>query len=205
MKRKTTTICVSITVVSVIIFCYWSFISRSEYDAGKIAAAETAMWKAYYTGDRKALVYQLLVLERAQFRLTWAEAVSISRNLANAAMTFHALNGGYEEKVLPDLIAAYAKIKTARNLKFNPETAARAELNWWVARRDPNRNTIESVGSDIGELYGILYGGSKDEFKQAGILRAEAAALRDEGKENADWRRIDYLLYKSYSILLSGL
>lgn len=205
MKRKTAKIAiVAVTLLAAIIF-HRAFITRSEYDAETIAAAETTMWKAYYADDRKALVYELLVLERTQFGLTWAEAVSVSRHLGNAAMTFHNSHARYEENVLPDLIAAYTKIKTSKDLDFDPEAAARAELNWWVARRDPERSNPESVGIAIGELYGVLYGGMNDTFMSAGVLRAEAAALRDAGKENADWQRIEYLLYESYSVLLSGL
>jgi len=205
MKRKNARITITLATLMAVVFFHWAFISRSVYDAKVISAAETKMWKAYYAGNRKALVYELLALERAQFGLTWAEAVTTTRHLGNAAMAFHDSQSGYEEKVLPDLIAAYTKIKDSKNLTFDPQAAARAELNWWMARRDPERSSTELVGAAIGELYGVLYGGMKDEFSSAGVLRAEAAALRDAGQGNADWQRIGYLLYESYSVLLSGL
>lgn len=43
------------------------------------------------------------------------------------------------------------------------------------------------------------------EFKNAGILRAQAAALRDSGGKNADWEKIEELLKESYIELEKGI
>ncbi|MBI4557953.1 MAG: hypothetical protein HY706_10255 [Candidatus Hydrogenedentes bacterium] len=178
---------------------------RSAFDSKVIAAAETEMWRAYYSGDKKTLASQLLTLERTQFELTWGDSALVTKDLAAAAMKFAESRSGYEEEVLPKLIAAYTRIKAAKGMDFDPETAARAELNWWIARRHPERNSVESVGNAIGALYGVLYGGMKPEFQRAGVLRAEAAALRDAGQENADWKKIEELLNESYDALVAGL
>ena len=178
---------------------------RPDLDPEVIAVAETEMWKAYYSGDKKTLASQLLIIQRTQFELTWAESALIAKDLATAAKRFTEIQSGYQEEVLPKLIAAYTRIKAAKDMDFDPLAAARAELDWWIARRDPERNSVESVGNGIGALYGILYGGMKPEFQRTGVLRAEAAALRDAGQENADWKRIEELLKKSYNALVEGL
>lgn len=51
----------------------------------------------------------------------------------------------------------------------------------------------------------MLYGGMEPEFTQAGLLRAEAAALRDAGHEAPDWKRVEELLKESCEALLAGL
>lgn len=51
----------------------------------------------------------------------------------------------------------------------------------------------------------VLYGGMEPEFTQAGLLRAEAAALRDAGHEAPDWKRVEELLKESCEALLAGL
>ena len=47
----------------------------------------------------------------------------------------------------------------------------------------------------------VLYGYESDAFVNAGQLRADAAAIRDAGKENADWKLIEEKLFQSYKEL----
>jgi hypothetical protein len=42
-------------------------------------------------------------------------------------------------------------------------------------------------------------------MERAGLLRAQAAALRDEGGANADWEKVEALLVESYQALGKGL
>lgn len=197
-------ILITLTSLGLLVFLK-GCVLRPDLDPKVVAAAETEMWKAYYSGDKRELASQLLTIQRNQFGLTWSESLRVTRDLAKAAMVFAGIREDYEEEVLPALIAAYKRIQKAQNLDFDPEKAARAELDWWVARRDGKRKGVESVGDAIGKLYGILYGEMKPEFQTAGRLRAEAATLRDRGGDQADWNRIEEILVQSYQALESGL
>jgi hypothetical protein len=205
MKQQFVRILIGIVLVAGLVVFLKACVTRPELDPEVIAIAETEMWKAYYSGDKRTLASQLMMVQRTQFGLTWTEAALVTKDLASAAMQFSEIRSGYQEKVLPTLTAAYARIGEAKNMRFDAEDAARAELDWWIARRDPERNSVESIGNAIGELYGVLYGGMKPEFGQAGLLRAEASVLRDAGQENADWKRIEGLLIESYEVLVAGL
>jgi hypothetical protein len=54
------------------------------------------------------------------------------------------------------------------------------------------------VGEKIAKLYGLLYGKDFKEFEKAGLLRAQAAELRDVGGKDANWEKVEDLLKKSY-------
>ena len=179
-----------------------------EFDPNAIAAAETRMWQAYYGGDRTALGQELVTLLSEQFGLSTYQSLRVANDLAKATLTFQGLRADYEPQVLPPLVSAYTRLGHATGGGWDPEAAARAELGWWVSRRTPGRDSPESVGRSIAQLYTVLYGQSNPQIVQAGLLRAQAAALRDERGRSAgvaDWTEIERLLRESYRILKQGV
>lgn len=174
---------------------------RHAFDPERIGGGETRMWQAYYAGRRLRLFGLLLGLLRRQFGLSWFEAFRIGRLLARSAMRFKDVWEDYEAVALPDLIAAYERIRRATGRQFDPEAVARAELAWWVARRDPEEKAPEVVGQRLGELYAALYQRESPDYLRAGLLRARAADLRDRQEDQADWDRIRAMLVESYRLL----
>ena len=65
--------------------------------------------------------------------------------------------------------------------------------------------TPEQVGAAIANLYAVLYGETNSSFQKAGLLRAQAAHLRDQGGINADWVQVEALLQESYRELAAGI
>jgi len=179
--------------------------SRPAFDPREVGRAEAAMWRAYYAGDRNRLGLLLVSLLRKQYGLTAPEAKHIGELLASSAMAFRATRKDYDVKVLPPLTEAYDAIRTATGADFDALEAARLELAWWVARRTRGGNLPVQVGEKIGELYAVLYGKPHPSFRQAGILRAQAGALRDAGGAKADWPEIESLLVESYTTLQRAL
>ena len=199
----------SVVVVVVVAFLCndgnWALSAAPVLDPDKIAAAETRMWQAYYAGDLSRLHGEMVALLRAQFRLAPADAERIARSLTVAAMKFAISGGNYEQVALPDLEVAYLQLKTVLKLPFDPREAARAELAWWVARRTPGQDNPHQVGERIARLYAILYGRERPEFLEAGVLRAEAALLRDRRGVNCDWTEVERLLRRSYRVLADAV
>jgi hypothetical protein len=174
------------------------------FDADRIALAETRMWKAYYSGDTQSLGSEMVALLNRQFGLSLTDAMEVGRDLAGAAMTFQGLSGNYEQ-VLPGLERAYSRLKKSTGGTWDSAAAARAELDWWITRRTPGRDSPEEVGRAIARLYAILYGKTNPDIERAGLLRAQAAALRDSGAARADWAEVERLLRQSYHALASGI
>ncbi len=70
-----------------------------------------------------------------------------------------------------------------------------------MKRRTPGQDSPEEVGRSIARLYTILYGETNPDILEAGLLRAQAADLRDR---HGDWKEIETLLRQSYNALARG-
>ena len=178
--------------------------SMREFNPPRLADLEVRMWQAYYAEERLRLFGLLVTMLHEQYHFSWATATLEGFHLARAAATFGDLRGGYDV-VLPDLEAAYAKVKSWTQAEFDPRAVARAELAWWVARRLPGQNSAEQIGGLIADEYALLYETTHARVEAAALLRAQAAALRDAQAGRPDWDRIGRLLLQSYSELRAAL
>lgn len=193
-------------IVTVLLYGgYSTLMKRPALDAAVIAKAETAMWRAYYERDDKALAWNLVHLMRSQYGLNWWEAGTIGYLFADSAMKFRNGEVSHTSEVLPELIEAYRKINATTSINFDPVKAAKAEWSWWIARRSNRHNSPQNVGKQIASLYQILYGQDHPAFQESGLLRAQAANLRDQGKHNADWKTIETMLTESYTTLIDAV
>lgn len=185
----------------------WCGFSRSHaaYDANYLATEETAMWKAYYGKDKARLAWHLVMALRRQFGISAYEAGKTGHLLAAAAMKFKTAGPGHYDEALPDLTAAYAQFKSYAGLAFDPVEAAKADLAWWVDRRDPQRRNPQAIGQGITRLYETIYGYHHPGFDRAGQLRADAAHTRDQGGEHCDWGKVKEQLLLSYTALKEGI
>jgi hypothetical protein len=174
------------------------------FDPDRTADLELGMWQAYYRKEKLRLFALLGTLLHEQNRYPWSKATVAGFHLARAAAVFGDARGDYE-RVLPDLVRAYAIARDWTGSGFDPEQVARAELDWWVARRTPGRNAPSQVGALIAEEYARLYEVPREAVARAAALRAEAAALRDRGGAQADWNTITVLLHDSYRALRMAL
>jgi hypothetical protein len=174
--------------------------SARAFDPDRLADLEVGMWRAYYRKENVALFRGLLTALREQFRYPWSKAARAGVHLADAAATFGKARGDYEQ-VLPDLEQAYAIARDWTGASFDPAEVARAELAWWVARRQPAERDPENVGRLIGVLYARFYQVPEARVREAGVLRARAADLRDRGGASPDWDEITRLLHASYRSL----
>ena len=162
------------------------------------------MWQAYYAKDRTRLFALLVTMLHEQYHYSWATAATEGLHIARAAATFGDLKSSYDV-VLPDLEKSYDTASRWLQAGFDPREVARAELAWWVARRTPGHNDATEVGRLIAEEYALLYEAPLADMMHAGLLRAEAAALRDEQAEQPDWPEIGRLLTESYRDLRASL
>ncbi len=169
-----------------------------------MADLELGMWRAYYAKENVRLFTLLVRLLREQYHYSWAKAADEGFHLARAAATFGSATGGYD-RVLPDLEHAYTAARTWLRAGFDPREVARAELAWWVARRTPGQNAPPNVGRLMANEYALLYEVPRERVAGAALLRAEAAALRDDGAAHPDWDGIGELLRQSYRELSAGV
>ncbi len=180
-----------------------------DFDPNFVADTETQMWKNYYEGGSQAsLGRDLLKLMHVQFGLSYRTAILIAQDVAKATVKFRTTKdrADYENKILPDLVRGYTRLRRAVNGNWNPKEIARAEMDWWIARRDPEHSDPQSVGKSIAYEYSLFYAKENAHIQKAGLLRAQAAHERDvQGKAGVDWQKINSMLRESYSELLKGI
>jgi hypothetical protein len=178
--------------------------SLREFDPDRMADLELRMWQAYYAKENGRLFALLVTMLREQYHYSWLQATREGYHLARAAATFGNARSNYEV-VLPDLERAYATAKSWTGAGFDPAAIARLELDWWVARRIPGRDSPEQVGAIMADEYALLYEAPRPAVLQAAVLRARAGRLRDETAQNPDWNSVGQLLQESYRSLKTGL
>ncbi|MBA4394817.1 MAG: hypothetical protein C0407_14800 [Desulfobacca sp.] len=179
-----------------------TFKNEFEFDPDRIAAAEARIWQAYYERNIQVVGFELIDLLLGQFHLSAPDALAVAIDLSTATQAFQSTRNDYQTHVLPGLRGAYGRLKILTNGNWDSEAAARAELEWWVKRRTPGQNSPEEVGRSIAKLYKILYGKSNKDIDRAGLLRAQAANIRDTSH---DWMKIQKLLQESYRLLVRGI
>jgi hypothetical protein len=205
------------TILTIVVCAgiYWAVAVRAPsgprsvraFDADRLADLELGMWQAYYDKEKFRLFRLLVDMLREQYHLSWQEASVAAYHFARAAATFGDATGDYE-RVLPDLQAGYTIARNWTGATFDPAAAARAELSWWTARRDPASGLGAAKNRVVAErmldLYALLYDAPRDRVAEAARLRVDAADLRDrgaDGKSEVDWKGVSYLLRESYRSL----
>jgi hypothetical protein len=178
--------------------------SMRQFDAARLADLEVRTWQAHDDKAHVRLFSLLVTMLHERYHYSWATASVEGFHLTRAAATFGDLAGNYDV-VVPDLEAAYERVRSWTAASFDPRAVARAELAWWVARRVPGENSPEHVGQLIADEYALLYETSRERMAAAALLRAQAAALRDAHAEHPDWAAVAQLLQQSYRELQLAL
>jgi hypothetical protein len=184
----------------------------AEFDPDRLAALETAMWKAYYRRQPARLFGLLIQGLREQAHASWPRAIAASLFLTKGAAGFARSSGDYE-RFAPDIARGYRLLGLPRNV--DAEEVARRELRWWVVRREIGLAAGAAAGDAITRLYAALYDVPESSVAEAGRLRGVAAEVRDRGasvdpdgstgRGTAYWPEVARLLRDSYRALHEAL
>jgi hypothetical protein len=104
-------------------------------------------------------------------------------------------------KALPYLVKYYRHINDISNKAFNADTAASAELEWWIIRREREQHPPQEWEQWLAKTASIVYHKPAGQFKDYAHLRTEAMLLRDEKGDHItedNWQQIDLLLLQAW-------
>ncbi len=180
----------------------------------ELANREIKVWEAYYRQDPVALQEHLGRFIELHYKVSSSK--DIVPSYMEALMIFaktpqQAPREVYIQRVLPLVEKAFEDIKRRSALYFVPKEVALAELNWWTARRGtPEEYDPKNVGRLMQGAYASLYGGAREDYKDAAFLRATAARLRDEYWEahlqkgekslsDEEWANVERKLVEAYN------
>ena len=184
----------------------------ADFDADRLAALETAMWKAYYRRQAARLLGLLIKATHEQARVSWPRAIAASLLLTKAAVGFARSTGDYDQ-FAPDIVRGYRVLGLPDGVDV--DSVARNELRWWVVRREIGLAAGSAAGDAITATYAALYDVPAERVAEAGRLRGHAAEVRDRGADadpdgpkgrgEAYWPEVARLLRDSYRSLHAAL
>lgn len=151
-----------------------------EFDPDEVARLETAMWRSYYDKQRLRLFNQLSELLRTQYNMPLVRSNQVAYYAADAAFVFKKgkQRSDYEQ-ALPELVKFYQAIRKLSDIPFDPDRAARLELEWWIIHREREKHAPGDLDRALAELQAEIYKIPVERLMEHGRLRAEAMTIRD--------------------------
>lgn len=180
-----------------------------QFDPVATGRLDSDMWRSYYERKPAKLFWQLARSLRVQFHAGFWGSFPMAYRAAKAAFTFK--DGRSRDdyaRALPDLERYFAAINSLSLTPFNPKTAARDELEWWIIRREPKLHTTADWERLIASVAAEIYGLPAERLTDYARLRVEAMVLRDQRGSNIseqDWAEITSLLERSWSELAAAV
>jgi hypothetical protein len=170
------------------------------FDPGEAARLETLMWRHYYDKRFAALFGDLYLLARDQDGFSPFDSIRIAIAAARAAKAFQPTTSRAEAQVaVPLLIDYFVVLSYGAPEPVDTMAAARAELDWWQARREQAK--LDAYGLTIARVAALLYGVDDEDVRAFGVLRAQAMEFRDARGSSiteAGWAEIEQQLLAAY-------
>lgn len=177
------------------------------FDPDAVGRLETAMWRSYYDRERLRLFSQLAQLMRTQYRFPFLRSHVAAYHAAKAAFVFKdGRNRADYERALPSLARFYTAILRVSDGAFDPNRAARLELEWWIIHRERASYPVADLEHALADLPAEVYGVPVERLMEHAKIRAEAMIIRDAkavagGLTDKDWARVEELLISSWQSL----
>lgn len=178
----------------------------SKINADATARLDAAMWRSYYENKKVKLFFQSATLMRNQFHFPLIRSHIVAIDVAKAAFVFKEGKSRADyNKALPPLCKYFTAINDISTIKFNIDSAAKTELEWWIIRRDKTISPAEWERW-LAATASVMYHKPADSFKEYARLRVKAMLLRDEKDTTiteSDWNAIEATLidaWRSFAI-----
>jgi len=188
--------------------CWPRFGNLRDFDADAVARLETAMWRDYYARDYQSLAGRLYSLYRDQYHFSPADSAQLAYYSGKAAQVFQPTASRAEAQVaLPLLVRYYTLLRDRSSESFDPDKAARLELDWWQLRRE--NATPQQYGEVVGQVASELFHVDNDHIQKSARIRAAMMRYRDDRRDGRmqpeDWQHIEENLIESYRELKTGV
>lgn len=181
---------------------------RLTIDPAGLAYVETEGWRAYYDRNWLRAIGLMLQLNHDQFGLNWFDTLKASYYATRAQIAFAGMDNN--PPLAQEYLAKYyAVIARARQLSFDPQAAAAAEMRYWIVHRqvaqDP-ANPAPLVDA-LADLHALLFAIPAAAAHDSGVERTAAAQAVDRitGRRStdidADWREVLTRLTAAYRII----
>ncbi len=156
------------------------------FDPVRVARYEKDCWVAYYQRRWFALLRLLIGLVRSTYGLSLPQAIYIGIPMTRAQIAF-APKDNDVPKATEYMRQFFAFIRRIHHEDFDPDEAARAEVNWWVVHRQYFGHSDQPAVTDaVAQAYAAAYRIDPARVRAAAYHRVQAMVHSDrwisEGK-----------------------
>lgn len=201
-----------VAAAGLLLLVAWAFIDlyrpvRSDirnFDYREIARMDAQMWHSYYAREHLKLFNQLASLLRRQYNTPLLRSYVIACHAARAAFVFKDGKNRMEyQKAIPHLVRLYTAINRMSSESFDPEMAARLELEWWIIHRQREKHGPVDLEVALARTAALIYHQPARKMLLHARYRAAAMHIRDAraaqgGLQEEDWQQIEKLLLQSW-------
>lgn len=182
-----------------------------EFNPDRVAAVETAGWRAYYDHHWLKLVQLVATLSHEQFHIPFPLSYVGAAHIARASRVWVPVEHDLAA-VQTHLVRYYRMARRFSGLHFDPQRAAAAELGYWAAHRRliDNPDKAEFVDA-MTVLHGELFSLPPEPMRDSAEWRVAANNTVDQitsgrtSDADADWLRIEDQLSHCYRSIYSAV
>lgn len=186
--------------------------TNRRFEADAVAYYEKAGWEAYYAHAWVRAFRLLVGLNRAEFGMSWLQAVAGALDVVQASRAFAPLEGNNVPLATRYLARFYARARRSLGLTTPPTRLAELEMNYWVVhrelairrQRDRQDDDRAPLVRALATLHAALFDVDEETALDSAASRALAAVAVDRitgGYSEdvaADWRAVERQLQQAY-------
>lgn len=182
-----------------------------EFNPDRVAAVETAGWRAYYDRRWLKLIQLIATLNHAQFHIPFPLSYVGAVHIAQASRVW--VPADHDLAVVQmHLVRYYRMARRHSGLQFDPRRAAAAELAYWVAHRrlidNPDKSDfVDAMTVLHAELFSLPPERMRDsaEWRVAANNTVDVITSGRTANAAADWLLIEEQLTRCYRSIYSAV
>lgn len=185
------------------------------FDPNRVGQLETITWVSYYRHEWLKFLRAAVLVTRHAFGLPWPATLQAAWLVLRANQLWAPQTDNDPGGARRAMERFYALVKAEHGERYDPETAARLEVEWWRIHREHQRDGSEldelALIDGLARLYSYAYGVPEASVRLAAEQRALAMGLSDRWvREGCDLASplIDderAALVRSYAALLAAV
>ncbi len=185
------------------------------FDPNRVGRLETVTWVSYYRREWLKFLRAAVLVTRHAFGLPWPATLQAAWLVLRANQLWAPQTRNDPDGARRAMERFYALVKRQHHESYDPEVAARLEVEWWRIHRQHQRDGSEldeqALIDALAKLYAYAYGATEESVRLAAQQRALAMRLSDrwvrEGRDLASPLIADEraALVRSYAALLAAV
>jgi hypothetical protein len=157
--------------------------AHRSFDPNRVGRLETATWVSYYRREWLKFLRAAVLVIRHAFGLPWPATLQAAWLVLRANQLWAPQTQNDPDGARRAMERFYTLVKTRHGERYDPQTAARLEVEWWRIHREHQREGSEldeqALVDALTKLYAYAYSVPEEWVRLAAQQRALAMRLSD--------------------------